>query len=230
MKPSSRATEDHDDRRDRRVDPAREVEPLAEGARPSARDRDGGLRSTAVSSPSSRELRHAPSARGTCRDAADGRPRREPAGRSHEREDATWRPGRRTGGISSFWTCRAQHVVDERLGQAGRLALRVHVAEGLELVGAVGHVVDVASTPSSWRPVTVGLVGLVVGEADEAGRAGRRLDGLATAPFESSVRAWPVASSAPPSTIFLKVARVPETPGGGSGRSPGRDRRRPSSW
>src|SRR3954454_14811194 len=34
-----------------------------------------------------------------------------------------------------------------------------------------------------------------------------------TAPFESSVSAWPAASVAPPRTIFLNVARVPELSG-----------------
>src|SRR4051812_45953085 len=36
---------------------------------------------------------------------------------------------------------------------------------------------------------------------------------VVTAPFESSVSAWPAASSWPPSTIFLKVARVPDDAG-----------------
>jgi hypothetical protein len=36
---------------------------------------------------------------------------------------------------------------------------------------------------------------------------------VTTAPLESSVSAWPVASVAPPSTIFLKVARVPDDSG-----------------
>src|SRR5674476_1694574 len=36
---------------------------------------------------------------------------------------------------------------------------------------------------------------------------------VVTAPFESSVSAWPEASAAPPSTIFLNVARVPDDAG-----------------
>ena len=36
-----------------------------------------------------------------------------------------------------------------------------------------------------------------------------------TAPFESSVRAWPLASVAPPRTICLNTARVPELALGG---------------
>ena len=41
-------------------------------------------------------------------------------------------------------------------------------------------------------------------------RPGVAWTAVVTAPFESSVRAWPVASSAPPRTIFLNVARVPD--------------------
>ena len=77
--------------------------------------------------------------------------------------------------MSVFWMS-LEHVVEEGLAQSVGLALRVHVALRLELVGAVGHVVDGRVDAVELEAGDVGLVRLVVGEADDARRA-RRLDG-----------------------------------------------------
>src|SRR5207237_22134 len=70
----------------------------------------------------------------------------------------------------------AQHVVDEGLGQIGRLALRVHVPVGRELVLATGHVVDRCVDAVELEAGDLAPVLLVVGEADDARGPGGCLD------------------------------------------------------
>src|SRR5664280_216017 len=72
---------------------------------------------------------------------------------------------------------RAKHIVEEGLRQPVRLALRVHVADGLELVRAVCQVGDGCVHPVELERREAALVLLVVREADHARGAGGPLDG-----------------------------------------------------